>query len=89
MEGGRVSYSWCMCVVGYGHGGFGEGKDGGGGWYACGWKKGGLLVVCREMPEHFSRAKWSGTDDNRSHRRPGAQLWVGSNWNWSTFIGRP
>ena len=28
-EGGRVRYSWCMCVVGHGYDGLSEGKDGG------------------------------------------------------------
>ena len=23
VEGGRVSHSWCMCVIGHGYGGFG------------------------------------------------------------------
>ena len=32
VEGGRVSHSWCMCVVGHGNGGFGAEMDGGGGW---------------------------------------------------------
>ena len=38
VEGGRVSHSWCMCVVSHGYGGFGGGRDGGGGLYACGTK---------------------------------------------------
>ena len=29
------------------------------------------------------------TDDIRSHRRPEAQLWVGSSWNYSVFLERP
>ena len=33
-----------MCVVGHGYGGLGGGRDGGGGWYACGTKTG--WVVC-------------------------------------------
>ena len=41
-----------MCVVGHCYGGLFGGMDGGGGWYACGAKPGGL-VACREMPEHF------------------------------------
>ena len=48
--GGRISRSWCMCVVG---GGFGGGRDGGGSWYACVTKPGGGGVACREMPKHF------------------------------------
>ena len=28
------------------------------------------------------------TDDTRSHRRPGAQLWLGSKRNWSVFLER-
>ena len=31
MEGGRVSHIWCMCVDGHDYGGFGWGRDGGGG----------------------------------------------------------
>ena len=41
VEGRRVSHSWCMCVVGHGYGGMGVGRDGGGGWFACGTKQGG------------------------------------------------
>ena len=29
---GRVSHSWCMCVVGQVYGGLAGGRDGGGGW---------------------------------------------------------
>ena len=32
LVGGRVSYSWCMCVASNGYGGLGWGRDGGGGW---------------------------------------------------------
>ena len=39
LKGGRVSHSSCMCVVSHGYGRLGEGKDGGGGWYACGIKQ--------------------------------------------------
>ena len=45
VEGGRVSHSWCMRVVGHGDGGLGEGRDGGGGWHACRQN--------REMLRHF------------------------------------
>ena len=31
VEGGQVSHSWCVCVVGHGYGGLGGGWDGGGG----------------------------------------------------------
>ena len=41
VEGGRVSHSWCMCVVGHGNSGLGVGRDGGGGWHAYGTKPGG------------------------------------------------
>ena len=34
VEGGRVSHSCCMCVVGHGFGGLGGGRNGGGGWNA-------------------------------------------------------
>ena len=36
-----VSHHWCMCVVSYGYGGWG--RDGGGGWYACGTKGAGRM----------------------------------------------
>ena len=49
MEGGRVSHTYCMCIVSHGHGGVGGGRDGGSGRYACGTKSRGL-VVCREVP---------------------------------------
>ena len=47
-----------MCVVSHGHGGLGGGRDGGGGWYACGTKtrerrKTRGLIERRQMPEHF------------------------------------
>ena len=35
VESGRVSHSWCRCVVSHGYGGLGGGRDGGGGWYVC------------------------------------------------------
>ena len=41
-----------MGVVSYSYGGLGEVRDGGGGWYACEKKPGGV-VTCQEMPEHF------------------------------------
>ena len=41
VECGRVSHSWCMCVVSHGNCGLGGGRVGGGGWYACGTKSGG------------------------------------------------
>ena len=31
VEGGRVSHSWCMCVVSHGYDGVGGSTDGGGG----------------------------------------------------------
>ena len=36
VAGGRVSHSWCMCLVSHGYGGLGGHMDVGGGWYACG-----------------------------------------------------
>ena len=56
VKGGRVSHSWCMCVISHGYGGFGGGRGGGVGWYACGTKPRGL-VACLEMPEHFPSAR--------------------------------
>ena len=53
VDGGRVSHRRCMCVHGHG---FDGGRDGGGGWYACGTKPGGL-VSCREMAKHFPSAR--------------------------------
>ena len=40
VEGGRVSHSWCLCVISYGYGGFGGGRDGGGGWLHAGQSQG-------------------------------------------------
>ena len=45
--GGRVSHSWCLCVVGHGYGGLDGGRDGGGGWYVCGTKSGSWSHVGR------------------------------------------
>ena len=53
-EGGRVSHSWCMCVVDHGYGGLGWGKDGGGGLYACRKKANGddrMLGDTGALPE--------------------------------------
>ena len=73
VEGGRVSYSWCTCVVGHAYGWFGgAGMEVVDGMYAG--RRLGELVACREMPEHFSSAT-SYADDIRSHRQPFAQLW--------------
>ena len=41
-----------MCVVANGYGGLGEGKDGGGGWYAYGTKPRGLVTYARAFLEH-------------------------------------
>ena len=71
------------CVVCHDYGGLGDGRDGGGGWYACGTKPWGL-VTCREMVEHFPSARY--IDDIQSHRRSDAQLWVWSSRNWSVFL---
>ena len=45
VDGGQVSHNWCMCVVSHGYGGFGCGRDVGGGWYACWTKPCGLSRV--------------------------------------------
>ena len=50
--GGRVSHGWHMGVVNHGYGGLFRSRDAGGGLYAH-WTKPGVLVACREMPEHF------------------------------------
>ena len=64
-----------MCVVSHDYDCIGGGNDGGGRWYVCG-AKAGELIACREMQEHFPNARLY-TDDTRSYRGPGAQLWVG------------
>ena len=54
MEGGRINHSWCMCIVGHGYGGLGEGRDESGGLCACVTKPGvghmsgdaGALLQC-------------------------------------------
>ena len=48
----NASHSSCVCVVSHGYGGLGGGRDGGGGWYSCGTKPGGLVAFW-EMLEHF------------------------------------
>ena len=75
-----------MGIVSHGSGGFGGGMDEEGGWYACGTNQ-RWLVEFREMSEHIPSAR-RYTDDTRSHRCPGAQLWVGSSPNWSVFLER-
>ena len=35
VEGECAGYSWFIGVAGDGYGGFGGGRDGGGGWHAC------------------------------------------------------
>ena len=87
VESGRVRHSWCMCVVSHGYGGMGGGRDGSCGWYAYRMRP-RRIVACREMPEHFLNVK-RYIDDSRSHRRPGAQHWLGSSRNWSVFLKRP
>ena len=55
MEGGRVSHSWCMCVVVMAMVG----------WMGAGMKlvfgrhagQSQVVVVCREMPEYISSAR--------------------------------
>ena len=47
LEDGRVSDSWCMCVVGHGYDGLGRGRDEGGGWYACETKQGAWSHIAR------------------------------------------
>ena len=54
VEGGRVSHSWCLCIVNHGYGGLGGGRDGCGGWYVCGTKPGGVRCmsgVAGALPE--------------------------------------
>ena len=45
VEGGRVSHSWLMCVVGRGYGELSNGMDGG--WYAFEIKSGVWSLVGR------------------------------------------
>ena len=47
MGDGRVIHSWWMGAVSHGYGGFGGGRDGGGGRHACGTKLGGWSHVRR------------------------------------------
>ena len=47
VEDGRVSHTWCICVVYHGYSRLDGGRDGGGGWYACGTKPWGWLHVER------------------------------------------
>ena len=63
-----------MCIISHGYDGLGGGWDGDGGWYECGMKPGGL-VACREMSDHLP-SEMLYTDDSRSHRQPGTQLWL-------------
>ena len=67
VDGGRVTHSQCMCIISHS-------LDGDGGWYECGMKPGGL-VACREMSDHLP-SEMLCTDDSRSHRQPGTQLWL-------------
>ena len=46
----------CICVVSHVYVGLDGGRDGEGGWYACGTKP-RWMVVCREMSEHFPSAE--------------------------------
>ena len=62
-----------MGVVGHGYCGFGGGLDGGGGWYVL-EKKPRWFAGCQNTP----CVRCEDTDDTRSNRLPGAQLWVGS-----------
>ena len=87
VEGGRVSHSWCMCVVRHGCGGLGGGRDVGGDLCACGTKPGSCSHVWRCLS--IFRVRVEFTDYTRLHHHPGAQLWVGSSRNWSVFLERP
>ena len=51
MKRGRVSHSWCMCVVGHGYGGLGGGRDGVVDGMHAGQGQGGWLHVgrCRSI----------------------------------------
>ena len=54
MEGGRVSHSWCMSVASHGISGLSGGRDGGGRWYECRTKPGGVGHMsgdARALPE--------------------------------------
>ena len=77
-----------MFLVGHGYDGFGVGVQ---------------MKVVDGMHAGQSQEGWSyvwlclstlqvqseNTDDFWSHCLPGAQLMVGSSWNWSVFLGRP
>ena len=49
LEGGRVSHSWCMRVVGHGYVGLG--------WILCMRDKVRGVARNRDMPEHFPSAR--------------------------------
>ena len=75
VEGGRVSHSWCMCVVVMAMVGWmGQGWN----WCLVGMQdKARGLVACQKMTEYILSVRWL-TGDSRSHHHPGAQFWVGS-----------
>ena len=73
VEGGRVNHSWCMCVHDHGYDGLGEGKDGGGGWYACGTKPRGRKHIGRYQSTSRVRGDTLITPDHIAFH-------VGSSW---------
>ena len=64
VEGGRVSHSWCMWAVGTVNGRLGEGRDGGGEWYACGPKPRGWSHVGRSRSTSWVRGDTLMTPDH-------------------------
>ena len=85
MEGGRVSHSWCMCVVVMAMVGWmGAGME-----LVFGKHAGQGQVVYVGRCRSISRVCGEYIDYTKSHHHPGAQFWVGSSRNWSVFLQRP
>ena len=87
MEGGRVSHSWCMCVVVMAMVGWmGAGME-----LVLGKHAGQSQVVGRMLGDAgaFPECVGNTPDYTRSYHHPGAQFWVGSSRNWSVFMKRP
>ena len=61
-----VDHSWCMGIVGHSLGGLG----------------GAAMEVVVGRRWSTSRVRGGDTDDIRSHRPPGGQIWIGLSRNW-------
>ena len=74
MGGGRVNRSWCMGVVSHSYGWLCVSMDGASvGRHAGQNQEGGRMSRVRNN----SRVPGGDTDNIRSHRLSGAQLWAG------------